>query len=271
MRPFLSFFSLSLLLLGLSWPVSSAVGVRQYQPRFYPFDRGESVRYKASWNGIPVASAEIETRSIWIAGKKFYRVKIRAKTWKVVDLIWKMRDSLESIFDAQTFSPHRFIFSQKENRRRTETRVSFDQQTKKVMVHRQKGKKIKQFEFVSDETFDPISAVYLLRSLDVKIGDRLEMNLFGGHNHYRLVLHVVEQERIHLAVGKFDAFKIDAQLIKQTPLTDDRKNHRQKVRRGSLWISSDPKRILLKASSKVWIGSVYLELMDIQAPAGDPS
>ncbi len=255
-------FCLSLFL-GAESTGSSSNGAL-YQPRFYPFDGGEKAEYRASWNGIPVASAKIQTRPIWLEGKKFYQVKIRAKTWKVIDLFWKMRDSIEAVFEASTFAPHRYIFSQKENRRRTETRISFDRRTKKWIVKSQKGKKIKQFEFIAGDTFDPVSASYLLRSLDYKLGDRLELKLFGGHNRYLLTLHVVEQEQIKIKAGMFDAYKIHAQLIKQTPVAVDGKADRKKMRRGTLWISSDKKRILLKASSKVWIGSVYLELIHAQ-------
>ena len=51
-----------------------------YQPKHYPFDGGERAVYKASWNGIPVATAVISTTSQMIDGKKFYNVRVEAKT-----------------------------------------------------------------------------------------------------------------------------------------------------------------------------------------------
>src|SRR5215475_6694031 len=60
-----------------------------YQPKFYPFDGGERAVYKASWNGIPVATAVIATTSQLIGGKKFYHVQVDAKTSPILDLFWK--------------------------------------------------------------------------------------------------------------------------------------------------------------------------------------
>ena len=41
-----------------------------YQPKFYPYENGEQASYKASWNGVPVATAEIETTPSRFEGKK---------------------------------------------------------------------------------------------------------------------------------------------------------------------------------------------------------
>ncbi|MEX0805500.1 MAG: hypothetical protein WD688_19600, partial [Candidatus Binatia bacterium] len=39
-----------------------------YQPEFYPYESGERALYKASWNGIPVATAEIHATPVTIEG-----------------------------------------------------------------------------------------------------------------------------------------------------------------------------------------------------------
>ena len=118
------------------------------------------------------------------------------------------------------------------------------------------------FEFVSGDTYDPVSASYLLRSLDFKVGDRLEFNLFGGHHRYLLTLDVVNQERIKVKAGQFNTYKIECQMVKRPPLKDD-----GYVYRATGWISADEKRILVKAKSKAWIGSVYVELIHAEVRA----
>ena len=160
---------------GLSGEITH--GNQRFVPRYFPFHDGEKVQYQASWNGIPVATAEVHTSIVWIDGEKYCRVQIHAKTWKLLDLIWKMRDSVDALFNASTFLPVHYNFSQKENRRRAETKASFDHQAQKWTVRRQRGKEVKEFQFVSPDSFDPVSAGYLLRSLDFKVGDRLELNL----------------------------------------------------------------------------------------------
>ena len=230
-----------------------------YQPKFFPFDQGETAEYRMSWNMIPVASAKVQTKPKWEQGEKFYQVNVKAKTWRILHWIWKMRDSVESVFEAKTFSPRSFIFSQSENREKVHTNIRYEPSDQKWVVRRREGDKVEGYEFVSGDTYDPISASYLLRSLDFKVGDRLEFNLFGGHHRYLLTLDVVSQEPIKVKAGQFNAYKIESQMVKRPPSKDD-----GYVYRATGWISADEKRILVKAKSKAWIGNVYLELIQAE-------
>ncbi len=246
------------LFLGAESNITSPNGAL-YQPKYYPFSRGEKAEYRVSWNKIPIGSAKVQMHPKWEKGKKFYQVKVRAKTWKILHWIWRMRDSVESVFEAKTFSPRSYIFSQSENRERVQTKILYEPSNKKWVVRRKEGDKVEGFEFVSGDTYDPVSAIYLLRSLDFKVGDRLEFNLFGGHHRYLLTLDVVNQERIKVKAGQFNTYKIESQMVKRPPSKDD-----GYVYRATGWISADEKRILVKAKSKAWIGSVYVELVQAE-------
>src|SRR5258707_12958186 len=81
-----------------------------YQPKHYPFDGGERAVYRASWNGIPVATAVVSTTSQMIAGKKFYTVRVEAKTSAILDLFWKMRDTITSTIEPKALAPTQFTF-----------------------------------------------------------------------------------------------------------------------------------------------------------------
>ncbi len=232
-------------------------GPQRYQPHFYPFDGGENIKYQASWFGIPVASAEIRADPKFIDGKKFYHVQIQTRTLKYLDPIWKMRDSIESVFEAETLQTRRFVFRQRENRKRIETTASFDPRGQKWMVHREQGAKVNDYEFVSHFTLDPVSAVYLARSLDFKIGDTLRLDVFGGKSRYLIVLDIIGQERITLKTVDFDAYKIVPRVFNLTP-----SGYAERVRQATVWISVDEKRRPLKIVSEVFIGSVNIELVE---------
>ena len=89
-----------------------------YQPKHYPFDGGERLVYHASWNGLfSVATATVHTTSEWVDGQKFYNVRVEASSSKLLDFIWKMRDTITSKIDANGLTPTRFTFSQRENRK----------------------------------------------------------------------------------------------------------------------------------------------------------
>ncbi|MGH7829109.1 MAG: DUF3108 domain-containing protein, partial [Candidatus Binatia bacterium] len=210
---------------------------REIRPPAHLSNGGEKATYHASWNGIPIASAEIHATPQLIGHQKFYQVKIQARTRRYLDPIWKMRDSIESLFQADTFQPHRFVFRQRENRKKANTTALFDPGGKKWTVRRQDGKKVRELEFVSQRTFDPISATYLARSLNLKVGDKLEMEVFGGKSRYRVTLDVVAKEPVATKSGVFDAYKI---IPRVTNLA--REGYAERVREATVWISADETR-----------------------------
>jgi Protein of unknown function (DUF3108) len=229
-----------------------------YQPKYYPFDGGEKAVYKASWNGLPVATAEISTTSHVIDGKKFYTVRVEAKTSAVLDLIWKMRDTITSTIEAKALAPSRFTFSQRENRKVIDTEARFDRNAKKWFIHRDDRRKVKKYEFDQPpNVVDPITAVYLARSQDFKVGDRLYFNIFGGKYRYLLDLEVERREKIQIASGTVDAFKIVPRiknLMKQ--------GYAERLNEASVWISADDRRIPVMLSSKIFVGNVYIERIE---------
>ena len=250
-----------LLFLSLSYAPGLAAEAPEsfptYKPRFYPFDGGEKAVYQASWLGIPVASAEIEMQPVLLDGKKLYRVKVQTRSWRYLDLIWKMRDSVESTFDAETFHPSRFVFRQRENRRRTDTTAVVEPGTKKWVVQRKEGDKPKDFEFISPHALDPISATYLARSLDFKVGDQLRFEIFGGKSRYLVTLDIVARERVAVKKGEVEAYKIIPRLTNISST-----GYAGRVRQATAWISTDEKRSVIKMTTQVFIGSVNLELVE---------
>ena len=239
-------------------PLPAPEKVPVYQPKFYPFDGGERAVYKASWNGIPVATAVIATTSQFVGGKKFYNVRVDAKTSPILDLFWKMRDTITSTIEAKPLAPTRFTFSQRENLKVIDTEAKFDRTAKKWSVHRDERTEVKKYEFDQPpNTIDPITAVYLARSQDFKVGDHLYFNIFGGKYRYLLDLEVERREKVHIASGSIDAFKIVPRIKN---LMKD--GYAERVNEGSVWISADERRIPVMLSSRIFVGSIYIERIE---------
>jgi uncharacterized protein DUF3108 len=242
----------------------SADAVPAYQPRYYPFEAGEREVYNATWNGIfSVATAEIHTVQKVIDGRKVYQVRVDAKTSRVLDLIWRMRDTISSTFDAKTLMPSRFTFSQRENSRVIDTEAHFDPAVKQWAVNRQQvGKKPRVYNFDSNNTLDPITAVYLARSTDFKVGDKLYFKVFGGRYQYLLELFVEKKEPVALASGKtVEAYRIIPRVQNIT-----KKGYANRFNEAAIWISTDARRLPIKLGSKIAFGSVQLELVEDKRP-----
>ena len=236
-----------------------------YTPKFYPFEKGEKEVYRATWNGLfSVATAEVTTTPTVVDGKKVYQVRVETRTARALDLIWKMRDTVSSTFDAKSLSPSHYLFNQRENSRIIDTEAKLDVNTKRWAVKReQNGKRTKIYQFDSQNTFDPVTAVYLARSVDFKVGDKLYFKIFGGRYHYLLELFVEKKEPVALPSGKtVEAFRIvpSVQNLKKT-------GYANRLREAAIWISTDERRLPIKLSSKILFGSVQLDLMEDKQPA----
>jgi hypothetical protein len=246
--------------------------VPTYHPKFQPFEAGENQVYRAHWNGlISVATAEITATPEVVNGKKVYHVRVQAKSSKLLDLIWKMRDTITSTFDAKAFAPSRFTFSQRENSKVVDTEAHYNDFNKRWAVNRQEGgKKPKVYEFNSQNTLDPITAVYLARSIDFKVGDRLYFRVFGGKYQYLLELRIDGIEPIAMPSGKsVDAYKI-------IPFIQNiaKEGYASRLNDATVWISADERRLPIRISSKIFVGSVYLELVEdkhgVQSTSAEP-
>ncbi|HWO43119.1 MAG TPA: DUF3108 domain-containing protein [Candidatus Eisenbacteria bacterium] len=244
-------------------PATKALpAVPVYQPKHFPFDEGEQAVYHARWNGIPVGTAEVRAVPVVSDGKKFYRVRVEAQTSKALDLVWKMRDTISSTFDARLLAPSRFVFNQRENSRVVDTEATYNPATKEWFVDRREpGKKPRVQRFEAGNTFDPITAVYLARSVDFKVGDKLLFNVFGGRSRYLLELAVQSKEPVTLESGKtIDAYKI---VPKVTNLS--KKGYASRMNNASIWISADERRMPVKLTSKIFVGTVQMELVEDRA------
>jgi Protein of unknown function (DUF3108) len=241
-------------------PMIKPEAVPVYQPKVLPFEAGEKEVYRASWNGmISVATAEVRTVPTVVDGKKVFQVRVEAKTSKVLDLIWKMRDTLSSTFDAKGLSPLRYTFNQRENSRVINTDARLDPTTKRWSVNRQQvGKRAKIYEFESQNTLDPITAVYLARSIDFKVGDRLYFKVFGGRYQYLLELLVERKEPVALESGKtIEAFRVIPRIQNIT-----KNGYASRLNDATIWLSADERRVPIKLSSKIVFGTVQLELIE---------
>jgi hypothetical protein len=170
-----------------------------------------------------------------------------------------MRDTIHSTFDAKALMPSRFRFHQWENTRIIHTEARYSDSTKRWTVTRQQvGKRMKSYEFDSQNTLDPLTAVYLARSIDFRTGDRLYFKLFGGRYRYLLELHIEGKEPVSLESGKtVEAYRIVPRLQNVS-----KRGYAERMNEAVIWISADERRIPIKLSSKIIFGSVYLELID---------
>lgn len=224
-------------------------GPARYKPRLGTYE------YSVSWEGITAASCTLTV------GERdgTYVIDAAARTYSGVDLLYKLRYEAIGRLSATDLYPISLSIDHRENSRHKNIEMSFDPRQGSIKAVRSKGendpdKKILAFT-PQNFTLDPIGAAFLARTLDWKVGDSKQFDVFNGKSRYFIVLTAVERTTIDF---KGESRKVIVITPKVRNLTTTKPT--SKLREAFIYVSDDDARDILKIVSSVFIGSVYTEL-----------
>jgi hypothetical protein len=131
-------------------------------------------------------------------------------------------------------------------------------------VIRRDGKTTRRERIVARPYFDPLTALYLIRSLSFAPGARLTLRIVVGLTLFRVQLTARGPERIYSRVAAHDTFRIDGVAQEVTdggsPLAGE------PGRRISIWLGTDQKRTPLRLEGDSKLGPVEASLTSYRAP-----
>ena len=105
---------------------------------------------------------------------------------------------------------------------------------------------------------DECSFLYYLRSLPLEIGKTYTVDRYYHAEKNPIVVTVLRKEHISVPAGEFDAIVLKP-VIKSNGLFSEKGD-------AEVWLASDPSHTLLKLKSKLPLGTLYLELKQIERP-----
>src|SRR5262249_16074958 len=117
----------------------------------------------------------------------------------------------------------------------------------------------KPFDF--PELYDMHSATLYLRSQSLKNGSVYRIVVYPATTTYFATLTVTGRERISVHAGTYEAIKLDVHLDK-VGKNRELEPHKR-FRRGTIWVSDDLDRILLRIQAQIFVGTVFGELQSI--------
>ncbi len=228
-----------------------------YKPGTLPFHPGQRLKYQASWVGIPAASAEVQlsrdrkNSSIWLA-------QVSVKTSPLVDLLFKMRDSVVERVDPDTLAPENMYIRQSENKRLNDFNVIFDRRAGVVTMVKsnRKGKQVKRF--ISPDPWGPVSGSIMALSQPLAVGEHYVFDVFTGTTRYVFEFKVVRRERITTALGTFDALRLVPSV-----LYDSSGKLKQSASALTIWVTADQHHLPLRAEAQAFVGWVRADLVAV--------
>ena len=240
---------------------------------------GEKLYFRAHWNNLTCGYAMLEiVERKPVEGVDHLRFRMRARTSKMMDAIFKVRDSIETTWNEKTRQPLKTSKDLHEGYsiryytntfRFRENVVDFWQKAYlgNSTVFGMKRPDARWNEFSSQykqlkpETQDLLTSLYYMRTHPEppRVGKTFSLNVFDDRQFQVIKMTILKKETIKTAVGSFKSFKVSTDF--------KTKGHFKSTGNIYAWVSDDEHRYPLKVTAQIPLfGTVEAELVKISKP-----
>lgn len=219
-----------------------------------PFLPGEKLEYSLKWGFIPVGFATMEVSPRKHGDKEPWQIRFSVRTNNFADKFYKVRTNITSLVDANFTRSLEYIKSQQEGKTKKEIVVKFDYDDEKVVFT--ENKQTPRLLPLKRNVYDPLSIAFAFRFHPSTPQDKKTFPTCDGKKFLDVRLNVGKKSKVEVPYGSFWA----------NDVVPDMKNLSgvfKKSPKGILrvWYSADNRRIPVKISSKVVVGSFTAQLL----------
>jgi hypothetical protein len=224
---------------------------KQFTPKIYP---GEKIYMDINYMGISTGKIVLSANGATeIAGKNAHFVNAKVKTAAYYRYLYELDDNVDSYIDIEGFRPIKYSLIQRESGQNIDDLQLYDND--KMMTYsfykrvtKKKTKKKKGKEFIPKRFQDPLSILYFLRGLPMKVGDHYQVPVINKGKVIMFNTKVEKIEEIKTKIGKKQAIRMRAST----------KYSGETLKSGDMtfWFSNDERRVFLRFKAKIKIGSV---------------
>lgn len=219
------------------------------------FKAGEKLTYSLGWQFIVAGHATMEVLpdEQW-DGRKIRSFKMTARTGKVADAIFKVRNDLSSLAEYDVSRSLGYAKMQREGNTKRHVTVDFDWENLNAHYYEALGNDARTTPILAN-TLDPLSAFYFVRNQKLEVGTVLEGPLTDGKRCKVSRIEVVERETIKVNGREYDALKLIPDIQDVGGVFEESKDGKTII-----WCTADHRHIPVLLKSKVAIGSFRAEL-----------
>ena len=223
------------------------------------FGFGEVLNYDVSYGFITAGTATmaIDPGMQFAGGHKCYHMMFDVQSLKSFDWLYRVHDHYDTYIDIDGIYPLRFEQHIREGGYSRDFSADFDQRAHTVTTS--EGQTFQTDEFVHDI----LSAYYFVRTVDLKNmhkDDVIHLHNFYKDKTYDLDVRVLGRQVIEVDAGKFRCVVIEP-LVKEGGLF-------KSEGRIVIWLTDDERKIPVKVSTKVVIGSIDAVLTSYSGTRG---
>lgn len=210
-------------------------------PELIPFGEGERLVFAIQYGLIYAGDATLEIRNIAVLDSMpTYHIISTARTNRAFDIVFKVRDRVESFMDYENLFSLRFEKHLREGKFKRDEEVWFDQKEHKAH-YRDKTVPI------PPNTQDFLSALYYFRTLSIGVGEAVAMANHTDGKNYPIYVKVLGKERVTVPAGTFDCLVVEP-VLQTTSIFE----HKGKL---TIWLTDDSLKMPVLMRSKVVVGA----------------
>jgi hypothetical protein len=243
---------LALVALFLAHPAAQ----RGASDRSVPFQIGERLSYDVAWSAyVTAATATLHVKERQARGSgTVFDLVAEGQSVGLLNAVYPVYYKAESLLDTQTLQPTISTFYSDERGRRNLRTTRFGGRT--TIEFTPDVGAPRETHTVPPDSRDPLSAVYVLRTVPLKPGPVLAMPVVDGAEIYQTRWQAAGPESISTPAGTFSAWRL-------TPALADANGQPITATRITLWMSSDARRLPVKLQAELPIGTFTLTLTRI--------
>lgn len=214
------------------------------------FGFGERLEYSVGYKFITAGYAvfQVGKEPIVTNDRKCYDIRFDVASLASLEFLYKVRDRYRTMVDIDGLFPWRFEQTIREGGYSKDFAAKFDQEGHRAITTEGTFK-------IPPFVHDVVSALYHVRTYDLhnmKKGDVIKMQNFFDRETHELQIMVLGRQKISVEAGTFNTIVIEP-IIKKGGLF-------KSEGRILIWLSDDDRKIPIKVSSKILIGTVDAEL-----------
>jgi len=221
-----------------------------------PFKAGEVLEFDVGWSSYVTAG----NATVTVKEKKAsydstaYYVVAEGRPTALLSKLYTLYYKADTLIDVYSLLPQRGSLYVEEGKRHRMKTTTFNQTTRKAKYEVQTTTHVEKDLALPGFTQDALSALYVLRSIPMKAGDKFNMPVTDAGDVYKVQMQVAGLESLKTPLGTINALKI-------VPVITTTKG--DPPRGLSIWLSDDARRLPLKIEAQLAVGKFVVSLRKV--------
>lgn len=219
-----------------------------------PFAKGERLRYRVHWLGIPVGWAELSVRyEKDKKGKPMLHFGSTARSSGFFSLIYNVDDQVDSYFELHNLRSRSYRIRQSEGHYKSNKRIDFYHSMGKAVYFKNQNRPV--VYDLKPGAKDPLSSLYFVRMQELEVGKPVTVHAFVRRKNARIPVEVLRKEVLNTDFGEVETY-----LLTPPP---EYEGIFKKSGRIYIWLSADERKVPVKMKSEIIVGAITAVLVEV--------